>query len=447
VTDLATGVCHSKFRHGSGSGEQYSGVTRIHCMSAPCTSSATSVFFSGCSAGILKAWTMPVESPLTPASPGQSSASSYWGISMNLRSKQSLSVMKVHAAPISYLVAKPSDAPGGWLLASGDMKGLVCLNRGSEKSSSATCCSTSMHSSASPKPSTASSAAAGVSCLAFIGATALSPSGAEGAAAGGGKAKTAKKGGTTGGAGSGMTAGMSGAAAGGSEQYLGVGTASGLISVLDLCTAQAVYQVSGHAGRVTQMIGLQSNEFITASTDRSIKLWDIRTRSRPTQNFAGKILEERSLGPSSDKRCATSPITAIAVGGGDNSLVISTSADGTVRLWDRRYDVNVPCSVSQGHSNRITAIAWNGVGEFHTASHDGTVRSWDSINGQNTHLLQAHEEEGITGMRMTSFRCAQHISITPRGPVTFTDYDKLSARTCLVTCGWNGTMRAFVYDV
>jgi WD40 repeat protein len=444
VTDLATGVCHSKFRHGSGSGEQYAGVTSIHCMSAPCTNSATTVFFSGCSAGILKAWTMPVEAPLTAASPGQSSGAGYWGISMNLRSKQSLSVMKVHAAPISCLVARPSDAPGGWLLASGDSKGLVCLNRGSEKSSSTTCCSTSMHSSASPKSRAGgSSASAGVSCLAFIGATAQPASSAEGAAAG--KGKGAKKGGGTAGAGSGINAGA--AAGGGLEQYLGVGTASGLISVLDLSTAQTVYQVSGHSGRVTQMIGLQSNEFITSSTDRSIKLWDIRTRSRPTQNFAGKILEERSLGPSSDKRCATSPVTAIAVGGGDNSLVISTSADGTVRLWDRRYDVNVPCSVSQGHSNRITAIAWNGIGEFHTASHDGTVRSWDSINGQNTHLLQAYEEEGIAGMRMTSFRCAQHITITPRGPVTFTDYDKLSSRTCLVTSGWNGTMRAFVCDV
>jgi WD40 repeat protein len=217
--------------------------------------------------------------------------------------------------------------------------------------------------------------------------------------------------------------------------------------VLDLATAQPVHQVAGHSGRVTQIVSLHCNEFISCSTDRSIKLWDIRTRNRPAQNFTGKILEERSLGPSTYKRCAASPVTAIAVGGGDNSLVISTSADGVVRLWDRRYDVNVPFSVTHGHSSRITSIAWNGVGEFHTASHDGTVRTWDSITGQNTHMLQAFDAEGITAMKMTNFRCAQHVTITPRGPVTFTDHDKLSDRTCIVATGWNGSVKCFVHDV
>eukprot|EP01032_Pedospumella_encystans_P037197 gene37197-42130_t len=33
--------------------------------------------------------------------------------------------------------------------------------------------------------------------------------------------------------------------------------------------------------------------------------------------------------------------------------------------------------------------------------------------------------------------------ITPRGPVTFTDADKLSKRTCIVASGWNGTIKSF----
>ena len=70
-------------------------------------------------------------------------------------------------------------------------------------------------------------------------------------------------------------------------------------------------------------------------------------------------------------QCAYSAITGIAVGGGDNSLVVSSSADGQVRLWDLRFNVNVPCRVLKGHSNRISSLCWDGRSDFHTASHDG----------------------------------------------------------------------------
>lgn len=455
ITDLTTGACTTKFRHGSGSGDRYRGITSIHCMSTPCQVSKNNLFFSGCSNGIVKAWVIPQNgAPQGNETSAQSSSpSTYWGFRMNLRLKQSLAVIKVHAAPITALIAKPSEQSAGWLLASGDEKGVVCMTRGTDNSSSTTCCSTTIQVGATkagvnggavpPRP-TLSTGKISISCLSFIGTPAVSVTADHSTTIA--KGKGAKKAGPVPNS---VSVGAVGAGGGGSgtEEYLGVGTSTGLISVLDIHTAVPIYQVAGHTARVTQLIGLRANEFISCSMDRSIKLWDIRTRNRPTHTFAGKILEERSLGPNNYRKCAASPITAIAVGGGDNSLVISTSADGVVRLWDRRYDVNVPCCVTQGHSNRITSIAWNGVDEFHTASHDGTVRTWDSINGQNTAMLQAFDEEGITAMRMTTFKCAQHITITPRGPVTFTDHDKLSTRTCIVASGWNGTIKSFVHDV
>jgi WD40 repeat protein len=452
ITDLASGECTTKFRHGSGSGDRYRGVTNIHCLPT-LPGQRAPLFFSACSNGILKAWAIPAPSSAqSPSSPTQgASSSNYWGIRMNLRLKQSLAVVKVHTAPVACLTARPVlDATHtGWLLASGDERGLVCLTRGSEKSSSTTCASASISANTArmtpdgrPAPPVFSGSKLSISCLAFIGAPTATAT--TDAATAGAKGKGAKKG-VPASAAAGVPGG--GVVATGAEEYLGVGTSTGLISVLDLTTAQPVYQVVGHAGKVTQMIGLHCNEFISCSVDRTIKLWDIRTRNRPTQTYPGRILEERSFGANTAKRCATSPITAIAVGGGDSSLVISTSADGVVRLWDRRYDVNVPCSISHGHSSRITSIAWNGTGEFHTASHDGTVRTWDSINGQNTYTLQAFDEEGITGMKMATFKCAQHVTITPRGPVTFIDPEKPSLRTCLVTTGWNGTIRGFVCDV
>ena len=66
-------------------------------------------------------------------------------------------------------------------------------------------------------------------------------------------------------------------------------------------------------------------------------------------------------------------MTGIAVGGGDSSLVISSSADGQVRIWDLRFNFNVPCRVLKGHSNRVSSLYWDGHSDFHTASHDGRI--------------------------------------------------------------------------
>ncbi|KAJ1440798.1 hypothetical protein B484DRAFT_443259, partial [Ochromonadaceae sp. CCMP2298] len=444
ITDLATGVVAATHRHSSGSGDAYRGVTSLVCLqdvATTTTSSATNsptsagdkdpganspaqLFFSGCSNGVLRAWTLPQDGFATSTPQPASTISKLWG---RMGNNQSLATIKGHSAEIGAMAVRREGE--GWLLAAGDSAGLVSLTRGSDNSSHTISLThainpTFAHNGSSQKiyldapPPDLS-----ICCLAFIGAERTAESPLSGKRP---PTRTLKP--------------------RSNDEYLGVGTSTGLVSLLDLTTAQPVFQVVAHSGRVTQLLGLRANEFISSSTDRSIKLWDIRTRNRSTQTLDGRVLEGRSMGSDGHKKCAASAVTAIAVGGGDDSLVISTSADGVVRIWDRRYDVNTPSSVSQGHRSRITAIAWNGVDEFHTASHDGTVRTWDSINGQNTYLLRAFDDEGVAQMKMTSFRRANNVIHTPHGPVEFTDLDNPGTRTCIVTNGWNGTLRCFVYD-
>ena len=187
ISDLATGECQSKFRHGSGSGDKYRGVTNVHCMPSRQPTAHSPLFFTGCSNGIIKAWSFPshsasAQSPSLHSQAATTTTSSYWGIRMNLRLKQSIAVMKVHAAPITCLMAKPLETSSAWLLASGDEKGMVCLTKGSEKSSSTTCNSTNIHTCAQKTSSNsngksvswAGSGKISISCLAFIGAPATS---------------------------------------------------------------------------------------------------------------------------------------------------------------------------------------------------------------------------------------------------------------------------------
>jgi hypothetical protein len=110
------------------------------------------------------------------------------------------------------------------------------------------------------------------------------------------------------------------------------------------------------------------------------------------------------------KKSSSAPVTDMAVGGLDSSVVVSTSADGIIKLWDLRYNLMTPYqTIMNGHyPNRITSVIWdkkkhssgqsnsnnstksNGNSSsfdefFYTASYDGTVRSWDVINGKNNY--------------------------------------------------------------
>jgi WD40 repeat protein len=49
----------------------------------------------------------------------------------------------------------------------------------------------------------------------------------------------------------------------------------------------------------------------------------------------------------------TAPVTCMEVAGLNDTLVVSGSADGLLRVWDTRYDVTTPCATLKGHSDRV----------------------------------------------------------------------------------------------
>jgi WD40 repeat protein len=236
-----------------------------------------------------------------------------------------------------------------------------------------------------------------------------------------------------------------------SDELLVVGSNNGCISVFDINTGKCGFRAEGHHGKVATLVALRSNEFISGGNDRSIKLWDLRVRRgssfhSPQTPSKPALFSARSLGASDYRRCALGAITALAVGGWDNSLVISASADGLLRIWDLRYDINAPCSILKGHSNRISSISWNGRNEFHTASHDGVVRSWDSITGRCTNLFKAYENsEGVEQMVQTVFSLERKSG--PSLTVNRLTGQVASQRSCLVTCSCDGRIRSFNCDL
>jgi len=484
-----------KYKHSGGMSfldDKYRGITEIHCM--PCEAFGSSgkgdsttgqLVFSGCSKGIIKAWVLHdkynaaavdpalsyglVSNQLTPPMGGgggsNPAASTSWSVTMKLRMKQALTVVKAHSSPITSLLSKPFSYPAadeggvgemGWLLYSGDSSGGVAITRGSETSSN------SMSSAANifPQNNDSDTVIGGITTLALIGGNSASTHHIQS-----NQHSPFAASGITGS----IWKNMRGNTNNRLSQYqdiLVVGTSSGIVSALDVSTATPVFHSHGHRDKVVQVVGLKSNEFLSCSLDRTIKLWDIRVKSRSSGKALGGSSSIpqygcRNLGSPSHRKCAASPVTSIAIGGWDNSLVISTSADGFVRIWDLRFNFNVPCRILKGHTNRITSLCWDGRNDFHSASHDGTVRSWDSISGQCTNVIHAFandsdcqfsmpESEGITHLAMSQFRGGGFSSSTSEYGNNYSP-DRRSAppslKHCVVARSWSGALKTFVHEM
>lgn len=310
-----------KYKHSGGISfldDKYRGITEIHCMpceaaygaSSKSESASGQLVFSGCSKGIIKAWMLhdkynasssmdpmtsygqmtppPMNSGVGGGGSSNPAASTSWSVTMKLRMKQALTVVKAHSSPITSLLSKPFSYPAavegnvgemGWLLYSGDSSGSVAITRGSETSSN------SMSSAAKicPQSSESDTITGGITTLALIGGNNSAPShhlqniqhspfGASGAS------------------GSLWKTGMRGNNTNRLSQYhdiLVVGTSSGVVSALDVSTATPVFHSHGHRDKVVQVVGLRSNEFLSCSLDRTIKLWDIRVKSRTSGKALG----------------------------------------------------------------------------------------------------------------------------------------------------------------
>jgi len=98
---------------------------------------------------------------------------------------------------------------------------------------------------------------------------------------------------------------------------------------------------------------------VTTSSDGTARIWDART----AQQLA--VLSGHGAAVNS---AAYSP---------DGSYIVTASNDGTARIWDARTGVQL--AVLSGHRGRVSTAAYSPDGSrIVTASLDGTVRVWDA---------------------------------------------------------------------
>jgi WD40 repeat protein len=168
------------------------------------------------------------------------------------------------------------------------------------------------------------------------------------------------------------------------------GSASGALSIMDHRSGRVFHEHRVHEGAVTGVLSLRSHEMMTVSRDRTARLWDTR---------ASLKTQDRVIG-------GARHISAVCAGASwDNYLVACGSANGSIDMFDLRFDLAKPVLTFRGHRGRISSLHFDGVssGLLRSASTDGCTRLWDSVKNvcmQTNHVYDNHV--GVSEMKISS---------------------------------------------
>ncbi len=204
----------------------------------------------------------------------------------------------------------------------------------------------------------------------------------------------------------------------------------------------------GHQGIVTQTHFWGPNTIVSASTDRSIALWDTRAGSSPI--FA--------------LRHHLAPVSDLILGNRSEPLMISAGADGSLATWDFRVlsgksgdgpDQNA--EAEKPHSSRTvrtpitkmnhieqTRRANNcgsvklsralGRDDFSvlSASDDGIINEWEASSGRKLSSHYTGHKDALSGFEVYSSKdgMRQNRKIGVNAPIGG-----------VVSCSWDGTVR------
>lgn len=140
-----------------------------------------------------------------------------------------------------------------------------------------------------------------------------------------------------------------------------------------------------HADSQVNRLEITSDKmFLAAAGHQHVRLYDIRTTNpNPVTSFEGH----------------TDNVTSIAFQS-DNKWMVSSSEDGTVKVWDvrapsvqRNYKHNCPVNEVVIHPNQ---------GELISCDQDGNVRVWDLGENQCTHQLIPEDDVPVHSVSVAS---------------------------------------------
>lgn len=190
----------------------------------------------------------------------------------------------------------------------------------------------------------------------------------------------------------------------------------------------------GHTGSIMSCSwSADSSKLLTASADRTCKLWDVAANKVVTTFEMGSEVEDQQLG---------------CLWQGDH--MISVALSGYISYLDVN-NPSKPLRVLRGHNKKVTALGLSDDGShFYTASYDGRMVNWDFSTGDNTvYGGKGHGTEitdlGLQGGNIYSVGKDDSVLSTPADGATFgSDTSKLDTQPIAIGVGKSSAKSAIV---
>ena len=143
------------------------------------------------------------------------------------------------------------------------------------------------------------------------------------------------------------------------------------LKVWDLKTGQCVMTLQGHTLSVLSTAVLPDGKAISASWDKTLKVWDLKSGQcvMTLQGHTGYVMSVAVL---------------------PDSNAISASDDKTLKVWDLKSG---QCLMTlKGHTRAVVSVAVLPDGNAISASYDNTLKVWDLKSGQCVMTLKGHTQ-------------------------------------------------------
>ena len=144
----------------------------------------------------------------------------------------------------------------------------------------------------------------------------------------------------------------------------------------------------GHTDWVTTVAVLSDTVVASGSRDRTIRVWEV------TSGVCTRLIR---TGHTDHVNCLTAAVLA-----GNNPIIVSGSADGTLKVWwqhsDNHKDNSSTSSGSSvtlvGHKGWVLALEWLDERRLASASADQSVKVWDMASLFENDKEEEEEKEG-----------------------------------------------------
>jgi len=163
----------------------------------------------------------------------------------------------------------------------------------------------------------------------------------------------------------------------GTGQYVLTGSQDRNVRLFNPSTSRLIQTYSAHGYEVLDLAVSEDNShFASVGGDKSVFLWDVAT-AQTLRRFTGHV----------------GRVNAVAFGGEGDSVVVSGSYDGTVKVWDTKSRSEKPIMSFSEAKDSVSTVCVRGH-EVYAGSIDGRVRVYD--------LAMGHMDTDVLGASVTS---------------------------------------------